>query len=177
LLTHDDARFSVGKLSRFPVRASTPNITVETFFDVYQSLANGTFCSEKLGWPTRSRHIEQPAVDLSQHLLRLVNLLSAQLSALKIPVKKHTLLICTIPAMRPVLINALSVRFNLAFCYTLREAVSLLDTGVDAVVCGIYFADGEVFDLLRLVKANPKTKHIPFFTAYGSPGELMTGVE
>jgi hypothetical protein len=92
-------------------------------------------------------------------------------------VKKHTLLICTIPAMRPVLADALSVRFNLAFCYTLREAVSLLDTGVDAVVCGIYFADGQVFDLLRLVKANPKTKHIPFFTAYGSPGELMIGVE
>ena len=91
--------------------------------------------------------------------------------------KKHTLLICTIPAMRPVLVDALSVRFNLAFCYTLREAVSLLDTGVDAVVCGIYFADGQVFDLLRLVKANPKTKHIPFFTAYGSAGELMTGVE
>jgi hypothetical protein len=92
-------------------------------------------------------------------------------------VKKHTLLICTIPAMRPVLVDALNVRFNLAFCYTLREAVSLLDTGVDAVVCGIYFADGQVFDLLRLVKANPKTKHIPFFTAYGSPDELMTGVE
>jgi hypothetical protein len=92
-------------------------------------------------------------------------------------VKKHTLLICTIPAMRPVLVDALSVRFNLAFCYTLREAVSLLDAGVDAVVCGIYFADGQVFDLLRLVKANPKTKHIPFFTAYDSAGELMTGVE
>lgn len=91
--------------------------------------------------------------------------------------KKHTLLICTIPAMRPVLVDALSVRFNLAFCYTLREAVSLLDTGVDAVVCSIYFADGQVFDLLRLVKANPKTKHISFFTAYGSPDELMTDVE
>jgi hypothetical protein len=79
--------------------------------------------------------------------------------------------------MQPVLIDALSVRFNLAFCYTLREAVSSMDGGVDAIVCGIYFADGQVFDLLRLTKADPKTKHIPFFTAYGSLGELMIGVE
>jgi CheY-like chemotaxis protein len=33
---------------------------------------------------------------------------------------------------------------------------------VDLIVCGLSFADSYMFDLLRLVKANPETRDIPF---------------
>jgi hypothetical protein len=90
---------------------------------------------------------------------------------------RKTLLLGIIPQARPVLVDALSGHFDLIFCYTLDEAVAALDKSVDIAACGIYFSDGQAFDLLRLMKNRPDTVHIPFFTATASPGILAPGVE
>ncbi len=90
--------------------------------------------------------------------------------------KTKTLLICTIPDLRPAIIGALGKHFNLVFCYTMREALAAMRRPVDAIGCGIHFAEGQAFEFLQIVKENPKTCHIPFFMGHGSRSHLPAGM-
>ncbi|PMB48677.1 hypothetical protein CEN41_00630 [Fischerella thermalis CCMEE 5330] len=45
---------------------------------------------------------------------------------------------------------------------TLNEAISLLKNDVDLIVCGIHFDESRMFDLLRIAKADPSLRDIPF---------------
>jgi len=47
-------------------------------------------------------------------------------------------------------------------CTTLSEAISSLHRDVESIVCEIHFDDSRMFDLLRLAKADPATREIPF---------------
>lgn len=46
--------------------------------------------------------------------------------------------------------------------HTLDEAISQLQPGLDLIICGIHFDDSRMFDLLRLAKATPTTREVPF---------------
>lgn len=91
---------------------------------------------------------------------------------------KKTLLMGTLPEVRPILARIFSEHYDLVFCYEMREAVAALEGGrIDAVGCSIYFDGGKTFELLRLMKGNPATRHIPFFTASAAGAEMLPGVE
>lgn len=47
-------------------------------------------------------------------------------------------------------------------CHTLRDATSRLSPDTGIIVCGVHFDQGAMFDLLRVVKADPATSSIPF---------------
>lgn len=44
----------------------------------------------------------------------------------------------------------------------MEPAVEHIRSGVDLIICGIHFAESRMFDLLRLAKADPATRGIPF---------------
>lgn len=42
------------------------------------------------------------------------------------------------------------------------QAIAALEEGVELIVCGIHFDDSRMFDFLRIVKADPRDRSIPF---------------
>jgi hypothetical protein len=90
---------------------------------------------------------------------------------------KKKLLLATRPDVRPLALRALADHFELEFCYNMRDAVNALDRGVDGVLCGLHFGEGEFFDFLQHAKANPDTKAIPFFCLHGSEGNLSMPIQ
>lgn len=58
----------------------------------------------------------------------------------------------------------------------MNEAIDLLDPPPDLIVCGIHFDDSRMFDLLRLVKADPKSRSIPFFCFRDLESELAPAI-
>lgn len=52
--------------------------------------------------------------------------------------------------------------FDYFFCHTLKLAEERLDENVALIVCGVHFAEGSMFELLRIAKANPLTAATPF---------------
>jgi hypothetical protein len=90
---------------------------------------------------------------------------------------KKKLLLATRPDVRPLALRALADHFELEFCYNLRDAIKALGGGVDGVLCGLHFGEGEFFDFLQYAKSNPDTKSIPFFCLHGSEGNLSTPIQ
>lgn len=72
--------------------------------------------------------------------------------------------------------NVLGAEFNTIFCYTLEEARSQLDEHTGLVICGAYFDDGRMFDLLRHAKENARTRSIPFCVIFGSEREYSAAI-
>lgn len=84
-----------------------------------------------------------------------------------------TVLVATRPELLPTAQQIyLEPEFNLIFCTTLLSAVTALDQEIDLIACGVHFGDGHVYDLLRLAKAHPKAKHIPFLVVDSGTVEL-----
>ena len=90
---------------------------------------------------------------------------------------KKKLLLATRPDVRPLALRALADHFELEFCYNLRDAINVLGSGVDGVLCGLHFGEGEFFDFLQYAKSNPDTKAIPFFCLHGSGGNLSAPIQ
>jgi hypothetical protein len=67
--------------------------------------------------------------------------------------------------------------FGFIFCSTLHDAVIALEKEINLIACGVHFGDGEVYDLLRLAKAHPKTKNIPFLVIDSGTVELNSYVQ
>lgn len=65
-----------------------------------------------------------------------------------------------IPLARDILGHSHSA---LLFSHTLEDAKAQARRGVAAVVCGVHFDKGAVFDLLRALKAEQTGLSIPFF--------------
>lgn len=62
------------------------------------------------------------------------------------------------------LVNAvLGGHFDIQFAHSLKAAEAGIDEQVGLIVCGVHFDHGSMFDLLRLVKAHPVGRGIPFF--------------
>jgi CheY-like chemotaxis protein len=72
------------------------------------------------------------------------------------------ILIAVTPSSTPLLSQILGSTFELIFSTSLHHAQAQLNEGVDLVACDIHFDDCRMFDLLRLSKANPATRQIPF---------------
>jgi hypothetical protein len=49
---------------------------------------------------------------------------------------------------------------------TLEGAVSRLDESFDVIACSVHFNNGQFFDFLRLAKAHPTARHIPFIVVH-----------
>jgi hypothetical protein len=49
---------------------------------------------------------------------------------------------------------------------TLEGAVKRLDEPFDVIACSVHFDNWQVYDFLRLAKAHPKAKHIPFLVIH-----------
>ncbi|MFC7516060.1 hypothetical protein ACFQUU_13680 [Herbaspirillum sp. GCM10030257] len=60
--------------------------------------------------------------------------------------------------------------FNLVFCHTLEAAYAAIGDDVAAVVCGVHFAEGSVFELLQFVRSKPTAGKLPFFILLDTKG-------
>lgn len=52
--------------------------------------------------------------------------------------------------------------YDWIYARTLHEAVEQLREGLDMIVCGVHFDESRMFDFLRISKAAPATKSVPF---------------
>lgn len=82
------------------------------------------------------------------------------------------ILVADVPAGVRTVENVLGMSATVIGTNILDEAVSLLRKGVDLIVCGIHFDDSRMFDLLRLTKADPSTRAIPFLCVRDMDSEL-----
>lgn len=73
------------------------------------------------------------------------------------------LLAATIPTSLQHLQDLYGEHFSLTCVTRLEDALSMLDQGVDAVLCNVHFDEGALFDLLRIAKAHKVARAAPFF--------------
>lgn len=73
-----------------------------------------------------------------------------------------TLLIANTEAACGRLRYALGGEYRLVFATTLHEAGMRLSEGCDAILCGIHFADSQLYTLLHMAKETQITRHTPF---------------
>jgi CheY-like chemotaxis protein len=72
------------------------------------------------------------------------------------------ILIAATPTSTAVLSNILEGDFELILTDSIERARSHLEESIDLIACDTHFDDCRMFDLLRLSKANPGTRPIPF---------------
>ncbi|WP_194725031.1 hypothetical protein [Noviherbaspirillum malthae] len=94
---------------------------------------------------------------------------------------KPTLLIAVSPQDTPLVHDVLDDEFNLLVCHSFQDAETLLAKDFSLVTCGVHFDQGRMFDLLQLVRSNPKSYQVPFLLALGrevkySPA-ILQGIE
>jgi hypothetical protein len=83
--------------------------------------------------------------------------------------RQKKLLAATVPESLLSLDDLSGEHFSLICVTRLDDAVSMLDEGVDAVLCNVHFDEGALFDFLRLTKAHKVARTIPFFVIDASP--------
>jgi hypothetical protein len=66
--------------------------------------------------------------------------------------------------------------FEVIDCITLAEAQSALSADLAMIACGVHFDDGRMFDLLKLVKADPQLCAIPFWGILRDEGLLSSAI-
>jgi CheY-like chemotaxis protein len=77
--------------------------------------------------------------------------------------KTIKILAATIPKLFPVIQQVYTAPEFCCEAYTtLSAAEAALNKNFDLIVCGVHFNDGQFYDFLRLAKAHPHTRHIPF---------------
>ena len=59
---------------------------------------------------------------------------------------------------------------------TLAEAQAALSSDLVMIACGVHFDDGRIFDLLKLVKADPTLSAIPFWGILRDEGLLSSAI-
>jgi CheY-like chemotaxis protein len=76
--------------------------------------------------------------------------------------KSKRILIAATPTSAQVLSSILESDFELIITDSIDHARSHLEEGIDLIACDTHFDDCRMFDLLRISKANPVTRPIPF---------------
>lgn len=76
------------------------------------------------------------------------------------PLKR--ILVADLPAGVATLENVIGIEAVILGANSLPQAISFLRSTVSLVVCGIHFDDSRMFDLLRMAKADPSTRDVPF---------------
>jgi CheY-like chemotaxis protein len=94
---------------------------------------------------------------------------------------KPRVLIAAAPHSLAFIARPLEKDFELVFAATLSEARSIVGPKIDLIVCGLYFDESRMFDLLRYVKADPDTRSIPFVSVKATGDDLsrtiLQGIE
>lgn len=73
----------------------------------------------------------------------------------------------------PKMLAGLQTKYDVVPCLTLEEAqLVLLNEDIDLLMCGVYFDESRMFDLLRFAKAHPRTSAIPILCIKATPGML-----
>lgn len=85
---------------------------------------------------------------------------------------KKRVMVAATPESAPVAMRALQGHYEAHICTSLAMARGILAERVDAILCGIYFAESKMFDLLHLVKANEQNKSAPFLCVKANEGIL-----
>lgn len=76
--------------------------------------------------------------------------------------RKRRLLGADTPVGVAMLRGVFAGSFDVIPVHTLDAAVARLRGDLDLILCGLHFDDSRMFDLLRLAKATPATREIPF---------------
>jgi hypothetical protein len=66
--------------------------------------------------------------------------------------------------------------FEVISCVTLAEAEAVLSPELAMIACGVHFDDGRMFDLLKLVKDDPRLSSIPFWGILRDEGLLSSAI-
>lgn len=72
------------------------------------------------------------------------------------------ILIAATPTSAKLIANILETGFEFIFSESIEHAQTHLDEDIVLIVCDTHFDDCRMFDLLRISKANPDTRTIPF---------------
>lgn len=88
---------------------------------------------------------------------------------------KPKLLLAIRPKAVTRLSNVLGAEFSLVFCHTVDDALNTIDDDIDAVICGTNFDESRMFELLRHVKGNRKTRTLPVICMKVFGGVLHEG--
>lgn len=72
------------------------------------------------------------------------------------------ILVADVPAGISTIRNVIKDGATVIGAETIDSAVLALHQGVDAILCGIHLEESRMFDLLRVVKADPRFRAVPF---------------
>ncbi|RJF92638.1 hypothetical protein D3871_29085 [Noviherbaspirillum saxi] len=70
----------------------------------------------------------------------------------------------------PLAHTILGDEYELVFSHTLETAQAAVAKGIEAVVCGVHFSQGAVFELLQFVRSSSTVGQVPFFVLLDSKG-------
>ncbi|HJV50084.1 MAG TPA: hypothetical protein VJ652_01400 [Noviherbaspirillum sp.] len=77
-----------------------------------------------------------------------------------------------VPLCNAIIDNA----YHALFCHTYEQAVYCLDGSIYAVVCGVHFDNGKVFDFLRHVRTHPVAHDTPVFILLGNSSRYSPAI-
>jgi hypothetical protein len=88
------------------------------------------------------------------------------------------LLIAIRPSDTGLLLQSFGKDCDVVVCTTLERArLALVQSATfDAILAGVHFDEGRIFDLLRLTKSDPRTRAIPFFCVAVSGHDLSAAM-
>ncbi len=76
--------------------------------------------------------------------------------------KQLNVLVAAAPESIGPITEALSGEFEIDFVTSLTEAASYSYEQTDVIVCGLYFDESRMFDLLRYTQLHPHARTLPF---------------
>ncbi|KIF79795.1 hypothetical protein TSA66_01435 [Noviherbaspirillum autotrophicum] len=90
--------------------------------------------------------------------------------------EKRTLLLAIRPDDKPLATAIIDDDYHAVYCHTYEQAQACLDEDIYAVVCGIHFDNGKVFDYLRHVRTHPAGRDIPVFILLGNSSRYSPSI-
>ena len=90
--------------------------------------------------------------------------------------EKRTLLLAIRPEDKPLATAIIDNDYHALYCHTYEQAQACLHEEIYAVVCGIHFDNGKVFDYLRHVRTHPTMRDIPVFILLGNSSRYSPSI-
>jgi hypothetical protein len=100
--------------------------------------------------------------DLLLQARQLLGLIEIYINDAALPMTPIKILVADVPEILAEVDKQLGKAFSLVLISKFEEARDVIDEGCDVIVCGVHFADGSMFDLLRYAKSRAGSKNIPF---------------
>lgn len=90
--------------------------------------------------------------------------------------EKRTVLVAIRPEDKALAAAIIDNAYRAVYCHTYEQAQACLDEGIYAVVCGVHFDNGKVFDYLRCVRTHPAARNIPVFILLGNSSRYSPSI-